>query len=160
MIIRNAHMKDLDDITELEQKTFPPEQAASRSQFKDRLGKYPDHFWLLYENDHLISMVNGAVTREKDLQDDMYANADCHNPSGKWQMIFGVNTDPAYQRKGYASMLIKTAIHTARSEGIKGVVLTCLKEKIHFYERFGFINEGISQSVHGNAVWYQMRLTF
>ena len=28
------------------------------------------------------------------------------------------------------------------------------------YEKFGFMNEGISESVHGGAVWYQMRLTF
>lgn len=160
MIIRNARLSDLDDITELEEKTFPPEQAASRAQFRQRLQRYPDHFWLLLEGDHLISMVNGAVTMEKDLNDDMYANAHCHNPSGQWQMIFGVNTDPACQHKGYASMLIRTAIHTARSEGRKGVVLTCLKEKIHFYERFGFINEGLSQSTHGDAQWYQMRLTF
>lgn len=160
MIIRNAHESDLDAITELEQKTFPPEQAATRAQFRQRLKKYPDHFWLLFEGDHLISMVNGAVTNEKDLHDDMYANASCHNPSGSWQMIFGVNTDPDYQRKGYAGMLLKTAIHTARSEGRKGVVLTCLKDKIHFYERFGFINEGISQSTHGDTVWYQMRITF
>ena len=31
---------------------------------------------------------------------------------------------------------------------------------IHYYAKFGFVNEGVSQSVHGNVVWYQMRLTF
>lgn len=160
MIIRNAHESDLDEITELEEKAFPPEQAASRAQFRQRLRKYPDHFWLLSEEGKLVSMVNGAVTREKDLTDAMYEDVSYHHPSGSWQMIFGVCTDPAFQHRGYASMLLKTAIHTARSEGRKGVVLTCLKEKIHFYERFGFINEGISASVHGDAVWYQMRLTF
>ena len=24
----------------------------------------------------------------------------------------------------------------------------------------GFVNEGVSESVHGNVIWYQMRLTF
>lgn len=160
MIIRNARPADLDAITRLEAETFPKEQAASRLQFKKRLQKFPDHFWLLWIDDHLVSMVNGAVTKEKDLTDEMYEDASCHNPSGEWQMIFGVNTDPAYRHHGYASMLIKTAIHTARSEGRRGVVLTCLKDKIPFYERFGFQNEGISVSVHGGAVWYQMRLVF
>ena len=28
-----------------------------------------------------------------------------------------------------------------------------------FYGSFGFVNEGISGSVHGGVVWYQMRLT-
>ena len=31
---------------------------------------------------------------------------------------------------------------------------------ISYYARFGFKNEGVSESVHGNVVWNQMRLTF
>ena len=48
----------------------------------------------------------------------------------------------------------------AEKEGRRGLVLTCKKELIHYYGKFGFLNEGISVSVHGNVVWYQMRLTF
>ena len=40
------------------------------------------------------------------------------------------------------------------------MVLACKEEKIHFYEKFGFVNEGVSKSKHGGARWYQMRLTF
>ena len=28
-----------------------------------------------------------------------------------------------------------------------------------FYAKFGFVDEGVSASVHGNALWHQMRLT-
>ena len=48
----------------------------------------------------------------------------------------------------------------AEKEGRRGLVLTCKKELIHYYGKFGFLNEGISVSVHGNVVWYQMRFTF
>ena len=41
-----------------------------------------------------------------------------------------------------------------------GLVLTCKEELLPFYQRFGFVSEGISDSVHGGAVWYQMRLDF
>ncbi len=41
----------------------------------------------------------------------------------------------------------------------KGIVLTCKEKFVGFYEKFGFVNEGISVSVHGNTVWYQMRKT-
>ena len=31
----------------------------------------------------------------------------------------------------------------------------------HVFSKFGFTDEGVSEkSTHGNAVWYQMRLTF
>lgn len=35
-----------------------------------------------------------------------------------------------------------------------------VEKLIPFYETFGFINEGVSASVHGGAVWYDMRLRF
>ena len=38
-------------------------------------------------------------------------------------------------------------------------ILNERKEKlIHYYEKFGFVSEGISNSEHGHVVWYQMRL--
>ena len=64
------------------------------------------------------------------------------------------------RKKGYAGELIKAAIEDARKQGRKGLVLTCKDKLIHYYAKFGFVNEGVSQSAHGNVVWYQMRLTF
>ena len=75
-------------------------------------------------------------------------------------MIFGVNTVPEYREKGYAGQLIKRAIEDARAQGRKGLVLTCKDALVPYYAGFGFINEGVSESVHGNVVWNQMRLTF
>ena len=49
---------------------------------------------------------------------------------------------------------------TARASGCAGMVLTCKECMIPYYRRFGFVNEGISSSVHGGAVWYQMRRVF
>ena len=40
------------------------------------------------------------------------------------------------------------------------VVLTCKDRLIHYYEKFGFVNEGLAaKSTHGGAEWYQMRLS-
>ena len=39
-------------------------------------------------------------------------------------------------------------------------LITCKDRLVHYYEKFGFVNEGKSASVHGGAVWYDMRLTF
>ena len=51
-------------------------------------------------------------------------------------------------------------IETARERGKKGLILTCKDRLIHYYEKFGYVNMGISQSVHGGAVWYDMILEF
>ncbi len=160
MEIRTGRISDLDALAAVERECFPPEEAATKDEIEKRLLAYPEHFWLLFDGDKLVSFVDGMVTDEADLRDEMYADASLHDENGCWQMLFGVNTIPAYRRQGCAASLIRRAIDDAAAQGRKGLVLTCKEEKIHYYAKFGFVNEGVSSSVHGGAVWYQMRLRF
>ena len=115
----------------------------------------------MFEEEKLIAFVDGFVTDEADLTDEMYEKAGLHNEDGAWQMIFGVNTLPAYRKRGYASALIQRFIEDARAQHRRGVVLTCKQALLPFYSSFGFLDEGVTdQSTHGNVVWHQMRLTF
>ena len=160
MEIRYATRKDIPAIANVEAECFPPAEAATEEEFIERVGHYGNHFWLMFEEDKLIAFVDGFVTDEPDLTDEMYENAGMHNENGAWQMIFGVNTLPAYRQKGYAGQLIEQAIEDAKQQGRKGLVLTCKDKLIPYYAKFGFKDEGISdKSTHGNAVWHQMRLS-
>lgn len=161
LTVRTASMADLEQIVLVEATCFPAAEAAGHEEFRQRLKHYPNHFWLMFDGDKLISFVDGFVTNSADLTDEMYADASLHNEAGQWQMIFGVNTLPEYRCHGYAGQLIRRAISDAKDQGRKGLVLTCKPEKVAYYLQFGFQNEGISKnSTHGGAVWHQMRLTF
>ena len=160
MEIRLATMADLAAVTALEAVCFPPAEAAKEDSFRARLAAYPDHFWLLEDDGRLVSFVNGLVTDEADLTDEMYDDASYHNEKGAWQMIFGVVTHPDYQHQGCAERLLRYVVEQARAQGRKGLVLTCKEHLLHFYGKVGFVDEGISDSTHGGVVWYQMRLTF
>ena len=153
-------MADLDKIAAVEAECFPAAEAASKQTFQNRLMVYPNHFWLLWDDNTLVGFVNGMTTDLPDLSDEMYQNAEMHNESGAWQMIFGVNTIPGYRRQGCAAKIIKRVIDDAKRQNRKGLVLTCKESLIPYYGKFGFQTEGVSKSVHGGAVWYQMRLTF
>lgn len=160
MTIRNATIDDLDEIASVEAECFLPLEAATKEELYERLCVYSNHFWLLFDGDKLISFVDGFVTDEENLRDEMYADASLHNENGAWQMIFGVNTIPSYRHLGYASMVMRRVIEDARNSGRKGLVLTCKDSLIMFYEALGFVLEGASESTHGNVKWFQMRLTF
>nr|WP_326183606.1 GNAT family N-acetyltransferase [uncultured Oscillibacter sp.] len=161
MHIRTANMNDLAALTAVEAACFPAAEAATEADFAARLAVYPNHFWLLEDEDGaLVSFVNGLVTDEPLLRDEMYADAAFHTERGAWQMIFGVNTMPRYRKRGYAAQVLERVIADARAQGRKGCVLTCKEGLIHYYEKFGFQSEGVSESVHGGVVWYDMRLTF
>lgn len=160
MEIRKATMDDLAAISELEAVCFPPAEAATRESFEKRLQVFADCFWLLFGDEKLVGMINGMLTDVPKLSDEMFEDALMHDPEGAWLMIFGVATSPEYQRQGCASMIMKRVICDAKMQGRKGLVLTCKEHLLHFYEGFGFVNEGVSASVHGGAVWYDMRLRF
>ena len=161
MQIRKATPADLERLTAVEQVCFPSAEAARKEDFARRLAVYPQHFWLLEDEDGtLVGFINGMATDEPLLRDEMYENADLHRENGAWQMIFGVNTVPDYRRQGCAARLMERVISDAKAQGRKGCVLTCKDKLVHSYEKFGYQNEGVSQSTHGGVVWYDMRLTF
>lgn len=161
MTIKYAAKEDIASLAAVEAECFPPAEAATEKDFIERVQYYGNHFWLMYEKDKLIAFVDGFVTDEADLTDEMYDNAAMHNENGAWQMIFGVNTLPDYRRHGYAGELLCRAIEDARRQERKGLVLTCKEKLIPYYAKFGFKDEGVTdKSTHGNVEWHQMRLAF
>ena len=134
MRIRTASMADLAAVAAVEGACFPAAEAATEKDFAARLAVYPNHFWLLEEDDGtLVSFVNGLVTDEPLLRDEMYSDASFHNEQGAWQMIFGVNTLPDYRKQGMAGRVIRRVIEDAWAQGRKGCVLTCKDKLIHYY---------------------------
>jgi len=160
MLIRNAEIKDLSELAEIEKRCFPAAEAAKEEDFRKRLEVYPDHFWVMELDGKIIAFIDGMTTDEPDLRDEMFEDASLHDPDGKWQMIFGLNTLPEHREKGYAGMLIKRLLEDAEKQGRAGAVLTCKEHLADYYASFGFVNEGISGSEHGGVRWYQMRLSF
>ena len=92
MTIRTATMNDLNAITAVEAECFPAAEAASREEFSKRLTYYNDHFWLMFDEDKLIAFVDGFVTDEETLTDEMFHDASLHNPNGEWQTYSGAVT--------------------------------------------------------------------
>lgn len=160
MNIRTANTSDISAISAVESVCFPPAEAATEKDFEARLRVYPNHFWLLEDHGKLIGFIDGMVTDEPTIRDEMFEKVELHNENGRWQAIFGVNVIPEYRRQGYAARIMEQVISDAKAQGRKGCILTCKDELIHYYEKFGYQNIGMSKSVHGGTVWYDMRLTF
>ncbi len=160
LVFRRADATDLDLITSIEATCFPAAEAATRDQFAERLAAYGDHFWILEADGKAVGFIDGMVTNQKTISDDLFADASKHNPTGDWAAVFGLNVFPGFRRRGYAAKLVEKFIAEAKSEGRRGCILTCKEHLLHYYARFGFVNTGVSASVHGGATWYDMRLVF
>lgn len=75
MEIRFATIDDLDAITAMEAVCFPAAEAASRESFEKRLQEFPNHFWLLVDKERPVAMINGMVSNERMLSDEMFADS-------------------------------------------------------------------------------------
>lgn len=160
MQIRTATLQDLDAVAALEAACFPPAEAATRRSLEERLKVFGQHFLLLTQGEELIGFINGMVTDLPDLEDRMYEQADLHNEQGAWQMIFGLDVREEDRCRGYGARLIRAMTEHARSQGRRGLVLTCKDYRLAYYAKLGFADEGFCGSVHGGGRWHQMRLTF
>ena len=108
----------------------------------------------------MIGFINGCATDEMTIRDEMFADSSLHNTNGIYQSIFGLAVIPEFQRQGIGAELMSHLIENAREKGRKGLILTCKDYRVHYYAKFGYKNLGVSASVHGGAVWYDMLLEF
>lgn len=159
--IRQASIDDLEAVTAIEAVCFPKEQAASKESLKRRLEAFGPSFMVAEDRacGRIIGFINGAVDNSPIISDEMY-ETNPYDSRADYQMIFGLDVLPEYRGLGFAKALMEAMIRLAWDEGRRGLVLTCREHLVEFYESFGYVNEGVSKSVHGGVVWYDMRLVF
>ncbi|MBU5676878.1 GNAT family N-acetyltransferase [Alkaliphilus sp. MSJ-5] len=158
--IRRISIEDLDAVAEVEARCFPEEEAATKASFEQRIKTFPESFFVAEIEGKIIGFINGCIINETAIYDELFNDATLHVPDGDYQTIFGLDVIPEYRNQGIAAQLMNHMIEVSRLEGRKGVILTCKEKLIHYYTKFGYVNKGISKSVHGGSKWYDMILVF
>lgn len=156
LTIRQVNPEDLKRVTEIERLCFPEAEAATEESFRYRIRTFPESFYVAELNGDIIGMINGCTTNLEFICDELYEPDGGHDPKGKNQTVFGLAVHPDFQCQGIAEQLMLHLTAEARRAGRKHMVLTCKDRLVHYYEKFGYVNRGISQSTHGGAVWYDM----
>ena len=139
--IRPAGTADLDAVAAIEEACFPAAEAATREKEGIPVG-----------------FINGCVTAQRILTDDLYESTVHHDDAAANMMVFGLDVIPKEQHHGIAAQLMQTYIALAKERHKALITLTCKKRLISFYEQFGYVCEGKSTSIHGGAVWYNMTM--
>ena len=155
--IEKADIKSLDRLMEIEALTFPAAEAAAADTFSYRIKHFGEWFHVATADGRIVGLLTGRLTPLDHISDDLYEPAGVS--MGEYFALLSVETDPAWQKKGVAEALINDTIARAQERSVKAITLACKDRLVHYYEKFGFVNMGVSQSVHGGAVWNDMKLT-
>lgn len=163
--IRQGRIEDVKAIAGVEAECFPAAEAANEDSLKKRLTAFPECFFVAEEvkdgcPQEIIGFINGAAVDCQKICDEMFEDVSWHKKDGRYQSIFGLDVAKKARRQGVAAALMNRMIEEAKKQGRDGVILTCKDKLIHYYEKFGYQNLGVSASVHGGAVWCDMILEF
>jgi ribosomal protein S18 acetylase RimI-like enzyme len=154
--IRQVKMEDLPELVVIEQLCFLPDEAATKEAFEKRILTIPDSFFVAEKDGMIVGLVNGPVIDAPFITDDLFNETFSNPRSGGHQSILGIAVLPSYQKKGIASALLLHMENHAKEKKRESVTLTCKENLRSFYEKSGYINMGISTSVLGGAVWFNM----
>lgn len=156
--IRSVHQEDAEQVAKVESVCFPAAEAAPLASFRQRIAVFPDCFFVAETGGMLIGFINGCATNSPILEDEFFHSTEHHIPDGETQTVFGLDVIPEYRRQGVATQLMNHFIQAAKHAGRRRVILTCKSSLVHYYETFGYVNNGVSKSVHGGAQWFDMTL--
>lgn len=153
---QSAKLSQLPEIMVIEQTGFSPAEAATEAAMEDRIKLYPDTFIVANAKDKVAGYIVGPAYHQRYLADDLFETSHPNISTDEYQTVLSLVVHPVFQGLGIGGKLLDELAMVAKGQGRKAVTLTCLKELIPFYERHGYVNEGVSASDHAGETWYNM----
>lgn len=157
-IFRNIRQEEITQAAEIEKICFPPNEACSYEHMEDRVQKAPQFFLVAEDRatGRIAGFLNGLATDREHLTDNFFTDADVHDPKGKNIMLLGLDVLPEHRHQGLAGELVRRYKERAKAKGREKLILTCLPDKVEMYQKFGFKDHGIGDSVWGGEAWHEM----
>ena len=159
-VFRNIHPSETDQAVIIEQICFPPNEACSEKNMKDRIERAPELFLVAVDKEtgKIAGFLNGLATDESEFRDEFFTNADLYNPNGKNIMLLGLDVLPEYRRQGLATELVRKYAERERANNRQKLILTCLQSKVEMYKKMCFLDDGIANSTWGGEEWHEMSM--
>lgn len=154
--IRQAQPTDWDQLVAIEQLNFSEDEAASPAALKERIELIADTFLVAELEGRLAGYVVGPAVPARYLSDDLFERVTANPARGGFIAVQSLSVHPDFQGQGLGTLLLAALKEAAVQQGRQGISLTCHDELISYYEMNGFADEGISDSAHGGATWFNL----
>ncbi|WP_058913399.1 GNAT family N-acetyltransferase [Entomohabitans teleogrylli] len=155
---RAARGGDVDRCYEIESTAYEGDEAATREKIATRIARYPEGFLVMEAGGILLGFINSGCAREVVMSDESFKELVGHDPAAPHVVIMSVVIDPAWQGKGYSTLLMQRFIEQMRAAGKQTIHLMCKTRHIDLYKKFGFAYIKPSDSDHGGMSWHEMMM--
>lgn len=151
-----AQPDQLDAIMTIENQGFTPDEAATRTSMAERIKRISDTFIVATDHHQVLGYIVGPASNDRYLTDSLYDHLEANNQTDRYQTVLSLAVSPLARDQGLGSKLLSELAKVARSQNREAITLTCLQKLVPFYERNGYVNEGVSTSTHAGETWYNM----
>ena len=157
-LFRNIRIEETEEVTEIEQICFPPNEACSAKSMKERVETAPELFLVVKDTEtgKIAGFLNGLSTKETIFRDEFFTDVHLYDPEGDNVMLLGLDVRPEYRRQGLAREIVRQYAEREKKNGRRRLVLTCLESKVEMYQKFGFRDLGMANSTWGGEAWHEM----
>ena len=156
MHLRQVVPADLPAILKIEHAGFTAAEAGTPEAYAARIQAFPATFLVAEERNTLLGFVCGPIVADDLVADWMYDQAPTNLPTGGHQMILTIAVAPAAQGRGIGSRLLRAFAESATAHHCQSIALTCLADRIPFYQKNGYQVVGVSTSQHAGETWYDL----
>lgn len=161
IVLQKMEVIDLPEVAQLEQSSYPPDEAATRDilDYRITFASHLCYIALHPDTSQLIGFVvaTGAPDDTVHLSAEMMRN----HYQGSVLCIHSVVVTPEFRRKGYGSAMLKSYLSkVAQTTPMKHALLLSKRPLVSFYEALGFQQRGESAVSHGKDIWTELAYTF
>ncbi|MEH7390312.1 GNAT family N-acetyltransferase [Bacillus sp. JJ1474] len=154
--LRNVQMTDLEQLLFIEKEGFSEEEAATKEAFIERIQLIADTFIVAEKKGEILGYINGPIINQPYITDNLFKEIKESPKRGGYQSVLGLAVSKQARNQGIAKILIEKMEELVEENEREGITLTCKQELVSFYEKFGFVDHGMSESNHGGVRWYNM----
>ena len=157
-LFRDVRSEEAEEVTEIEQICFPPNEACSAKSMKERVEAAPELFLVAEDTEtgKIAGFLNGLSTKETIFRDEYFTDIRLYDLEGDNVMLLGLDVRPEYRRQGLAREIVRQYAEREKKKGRRRLVLTCLDSKVEMYQKFGFWDLGMANSTWGGEAWHEM----
>ncbi|MCL2112613.1 MAG: GNAT family N-acetyltransferase [Streptococcaceae bacterium] len=159
LMIENVNLSVLTEVMMIETTGFSVEEAATEAAMYERIEKLQDTFLVAKtESGKVAGFIVACASNVRYITDELFENVRKNEGTDDYLLVLSLAVLPEFQHQGIAGKLLLALENVAKKQQRKAISLTCLAEKIGFYEVNGYRNEGVSTSSHAHEVWYNLVL--
>ncbi|WP_345830390.1 GNAT family N-acetyltransferase (plasmid) [Pantoea sp. BRR-3P] len=159
LVFREANLTDVDRCYAIETEAYEGDEAATREKIATRIAQYPQGFLCLEAEGKVIGFINGGCAWDVVMSDEEFKALVGHDPAAPNAVIMSVVLDPAYQGKGYATLLMRHFVQLMKQMDKQTIHLMCKTHHVELYKKMGYQYVKPSASDHGGMAWHEMLMT-